>query len=297
MKKEAIVILGGGSAKGLAHIGALEEIEKHFEIKGIVGTSMGAIVGGLYSLGKTTKEIKNIFSEYTLFEYLSLISFPFSHNGFLNSRKFEEMIFGKVGNVKIENLKLPFVAISYNLSKHKTVLINKGKLAYAMRASSSLPIIFSPFKSEGDLFVDGGIEYPLGVPFKDIFGEYFSIAVNVLPPVPIVPEFHEINKKDKTKFFEENNIKESLNSIIDNQAFLASKSASIYKPDILINAYLDEVNSWEFMKVKELYDCGKFATQKSINDLKTDNKSFPDLLSEKFEQLKDRITKIKIKYS
>lgn len=296
LKKEAIVILGGGSAKGLAHIGALEIIEKHYEIKGILGTSMGSIIGGLYAAGKSPTEIKKIFKGYKLLDYLSIISFPFPHNGFVSSQKFEEMIFEKIGNIHIEDLKIPFVAVAYNLSKHQTVLINKGKLKFAMQASSSIPIVFSPFKSEGDFFIDGGIEYPLAVPFKNIFGDYFSIAVNVLQPIPIVPVFHEIKEKDKSKFFEENNLKEGLKSITDNQAFLASKSATVYQPDILINAHLPNVNSWEFMKVDEFYERGKYAAQKTFDKLKTENKSFTNLLTEKYEQLKEKIGKIKIKY-
>jgi len=297
LKKEAIVILGGGSAKGLAHIGALEIIEKHFYIKGIIGTSMGSIVGGLYATGKTPLEIKNIFDNFSIFDYLSIISFPFSHNGFVSSHKFEEMIFRHIGNINVEDLQIPFIAVSYNLSNHRTVLVNRGKLKYAMRASSSLPIVFSPFKSNGNLFVDGGIEYPLAVPFKNIFGKYYSIAVNVLPSIPLVPEFCEITSKDKPKFLEENNIKESLKSVIDNQAFLASKAASIYQPDLLIDAYFAEANSWDFMKVNEFYKKGKSAAQKAIDDSRLQNKSVAEILNEKYEQLRNKIKTIKLHYS
>ena len=173
------LVLAGGGAKGIAHAGVLSFFEeKGYKPNMIVGTSMGAIIGGLWASGKSMEELKTFYKEeFALKDYINLrivSMFDFSLSKFLmgpeaffrmsNSLgidkpgKFEELFERLTDSKKIEDLDIEFYCNTVDLNTSKEYVFDMGSLATAMRASMSVPGIFIPVKKDDMLLVDGGIE-------------------------------------------------------------------------------------------------------------------------------------------
>lgn len=156
MKKIGLV-LSGGSAYGYAHIGVLEILqENNIPIDVITGTSMGALVGGLYCAGVTTQQMREILSKFSRRKFIDINPFLLTDGGLLLGTKVEKFLKGIVGNITIENLKIPFRAVATDLESGKKFLFKKGSLVQAIRSSISVPGIFKPVRMGGMCLVDGG---------------------------------------------------------------------------------------------------------------------------------------------
>jgi NTE family protein len=178
-KTWALVLMGGG-ARGLAHIGVLAVLEENGLVPDIVtGTSMGAIVGGLFAAGLSAAELGEIACGLNLnkyidksvalrrfkgpkgfFEHLMLTDHRnrlFKKVGLDKGDVVEEYIHKLTGDVRIESLPMKFVCTAADLLSGKEVLFERGKLYRALRASMSLPILFSPVRAKDMLLVDGGV--------------------------------------------------------------------------------------------------------------------------------------------
>ena len=156
--KSVALVLSSGGAKGYAHIGAIKAIEESgMVITSIAGTSMGALVGGLYAAGKLEQAF-NWLKSLDNWEVLKMSDFNnMSTSGLLNG----EFIFGHLnellGDIQIEELPIDFCAIATNLDNGKEVVIRKGSLLEAIRMSISMPVLFTPYRKDGHIYVDGGI--------------------------------------------------------------------------------------------------------------------------------------------
>jgi len=163
-KKNIGLALGGGSVKGLAHIGVLKVLEeKKYKIKCIAGTSSGSLVGGLYAFFQDAKKVENIFLEQDLKTLIRAFSDIDIRKGVIKGGKVKDLIESYVGNVKIEDLGIKFVAVATDIIKGKKVVIDKGSLSNAIVASGSLPFLFKPTKLDGSLLLDGGLVEPVPV--------------------------------------------------------------------------------------------------------------------------------------
>ncbi|MBN1332410.1 MAG: patatin-like phospholipase family protein, partial [Synergistales bacterium] len=209
-----VLALSGGGAKGLAHIGVLEALENnHIPIAGIVGTSIGAIIGGLYSSGLTSSEIREVVHDTDLTTLLTHRSEriviaagreQFTAKGLpwlaLNDKgevvgplgtfsgvelleRFSQLT-SKVEVVNFTDLCIPFAAVATDLETGEKVVITSGSLASAMRASMAVPAVFEPWPLDGKMLVDGGLVSNLPVTTaKELFPGYPVIAVNVTSPL------------------------------------------------------------------------------------------------------------------
>lgn len=213
-RKKVGVVLSGGGAKGVAHIGALKVIEEAgIPIDYIVGTSMGAIVGGLYSIGYTPQQLDSIVNvqdwkyllsdapdpETTLLsekleEERYLLSVPIagktahvSDAGIIKgrniSRLLSELTVGYHDSISFSRLPVPFACVSDNIVNGSKVVFRKGILATAMRASMSIPGVFSPVYLDGMVLVDGGLtdNYPVDIARE--MGAEIIIGVDVQNPL------------------------------------------------------------------------------------------------------------------
>nr|HPI98004.1 patatin-like phospholipase family protein [Synergistales bacterium] len=209
-----VLALSGGGAKGLAHIGVLEALEEnHIPIAGIVGTSIGAIIGGLYSSGLSSSELREVVMDTNLNNLLTHRSEriviaagreQFTTKGLpwlaLNEKgevvgplgtfsgvelleRFSQLT-SRVEVVNFTDLCIPFAAVATDLETGEKVIITSGSLASAMRASMAVPAIFEPWPIEGRMLVDGGLVSNLPViTAKELFPGYPVIAVNVTSPL------------------------------------------------------------------------------------------------------------------
>lgn len=174
--------LGGGAARGIAHIGVLQVLDAHkIPIDCVAGTSAGAIVGGMYAAGLTPQRMEELVQSLSWLEIASL-SLP--KLGLLNFDRATQWIEECLQDhpVEFEDLPMRFAAVAADIVTGELVAITEGKLSDALRASSSVPGIFTPTKINGHLLVDGGILNNLPVTITRRLGADYVIAVDLLPP-------------------------------------------------------------------------------------------------------------------
>ena len=181
MKKIGLA-LGSGSAKGLAHIGVLKVIdEEKIPIDFIAGTSIGALIGVVYASGLSTGEMEEIALNIDKKQITSFFTPTIPYSGLVEGKRITEFIKSIIGNPNIEDLKIPFAAIATNVLNGRKVMITKGSAVEAVRASISIPGIFTPCKHNGDFLVDGGLVDPVPVNCVRDMGADYIIGVNVVP--------------------------------------------------------------------------------------------------------------------
>ncbi|SEH67592.1 NTE family protein [Mycolicibacterium rutilum] len=159
--KRVALALGSGGARGYAHIGVIEELQdRGYEIVGVAGSSMGALVGGLHAAGKLDD-----FSEWakslTQGAVLRLLDPSITAAGVLRATKILDAVRDILGEVRIEDLPIPYTAVTTDLITGKSVWLQRGPVDAAIRASIAIPGVIAPHVLDGRLLADGGILEPL----------------------------------------------------------------------------------------------------------------------------------------
>jgi len=173
--------LGGGAARGFAHIGVIKALEAqgiHPDI--VVGTSAGSVVGALYASGYDGFALQKIaleMDETTISDWA--IPFLNKSSGVLKGEALQSYVNKAVRNQPIEKLKIPFGAVATDLKTGQPILFRRGNTGMAVRASSSVPGVFQPVTIAGRTYVDGGLVAPVPVRFAKEMGAEFIIAVNI----------------------------------------------------------------------------------------------------------------------
>lgn len=164
------LVLGGGGAKGATHVGVLKVIEDvGVPIDYIAGTSIGSIVGGLYSVGYSVEQLDSLFRNE---DWVDL----FATGSVLEL--LENMV-GPNDSIDFDQLPIPFRCVAYDVKAHKEVVLRSGRLAQAMRASMAIPGAFKPVRVNGMLLVDGGMMNNLPVDVVRDMGADIVIAVDL----------------------------------------------------------------------------------------------------------------------
>lgn len=171
--------LGSGSARGLAHIGVIRAIEEAgIEIDCIAGTSMGALIGAVYAAGKLD-ELEAVFATFDWKKALSFFDVVLPKSGLLDGAKVGELVRDLVHAKNIEALNKPFQAIATDIASGAEVVIGSGDVIEAVRASISVPGIFTPVRSGDRILVDGGLVNPVPVSAARAMGADIVIAVDL----------------------------------------------------------------------------------------------------------------------
>ena len=156
MKKIALV-LGGGAAKGYAHIGVLKVLEKNGIVPDlIVGTSMGALVGGMYAAGKTVQELESLAAGFSSLGSFSLISTFFKDN-LLNINKVKNLLNRELKNTTHQDCRIKFVSVATEIEKGEEYHFDSGFVKDSILASISIPSVFPKVKINGGVYCDGGL--------------------------------------------------------------------------------------------------------------------------------------------
>lgn len=162
-KQKVALVLGAGGARGLAHIGVIEELESRgYEISSISGTSIGSVIGGVYAAGKL-HEYKEWLQSFGLKDVWKMMDFTFTGGGFIKGKKVFEEMKKRIPEQNIEDLNIPFVALAADLATKSEVIFDKGSLYEAIRASVSIPSTFTPVYLDEKILVDGGLINPLPI--------------------------------------------------------------------------------------------------------------------------------------
>jgi NTE family protein len=176
MKKIGLA-LSGGTARGLAHIGVLEILEKNnIKIDYVGGTSMGAVIGALYASGMPMKDLKKI-ALTTKWE--NLVDFTLPDRGILSGYKIEKFLRVLLKDKKFKDLTIPLSVVAADVQKGEKVIFRKGDVASSLRASISIPSIFVPYEYDGRILVDGGVVDPVPVDVVRSMGADVVIAVDL----------------------------------------------------------------------------------------------------------------------
>jgi len=282
-KKTVSLVLGSGGARGYAHIGVIKELEAQgYEIKSISGSSMGALIGGLYAANKLD-EYEQWVLNFNIIDVLKLVDFSFSKDGMINGEKVFSKIEEIIGDVNIEDLDKSFTATATDIVNRKEVWIQKGSLKDAIRASIAIPTLFTPKKLNGRLLFDGGILNP--VPILPTLSEFTDIviAVNLNEDINIKKEHKKILEKKKNKFqkkvldFMQTKVEKKENlgyfelinkSIETMQELISRHQLASHRPDIMINIPLKVCEFYDFHKAKELIKYGQIITKEILETIK-----------------------------
>ena len=242
------LVLGGGAARGFAHVGVIRVLEREkIPIDLIVGTSVGSLVGAIYADKKNSLELEwAAFSleEKDVFDY----TFISPNQGFVRGERLEEFVLKKVSAREISQLKIPFAAVATDIQNGEVVVLSSGSVARAVRASSSIPGVFIPFRHQGKLLVDGGVLNNVPVDVARQLGADVVIAVNLgdgKKPTPV------------------NNIFDTLVQTLNLMA-MQTTEAKLAGADVVIRPQVSQVGLIDFSKKKELLLAGMQAAEEAM---------------------------------
>lgn len=187
-RKKVGLVLGGGGARGMAHIGVLQVIEREdISIDMIAGTSMGGVIAALYAAGVPADDMRaEALRLRSRKEQVKLADFRLSSRGLLKGTRIHHFVTDLVGpELSFDSLSIPTALVSVDLNSGREVIFREGNLADAVRATISLPGLFFPLERDDRILVDGGILNNLPVDVVKKLGADAVIAVDVLANFPI----------------------------------------------------------------------------------------------------------------
>jgi len=293
--RNAALVLSSGGARGCAHIGAIKALEKSgFKITSVAGTSMGALVGGIYSTGELSA-FEEWISGLDLMEVLKLTDFSISSKGLVKGKKVFEKIREIVPDRKIEDLLIPFCAVATDILNGTEVVFSEGDLFEAIRASISIPTVFQPYRIGDNYLVDGGLLNPIPVNRVKRTNDDLLIVVNVSAPIPYekkeaVEEHHFYDRySDQIETIKGKlgSIFPSLNRDDDNDddepveigifdipnksigtmmRRISDLTLEMHKPDLLINLPKESYGTYDFYKAKEIIEEGETAAINALRE-------------------------------
>lgn len=182
MAKKVGLALGSGGARGWAHIGAIRALEAaEIKIDYIAGTSIGAFVGGIHAVNQLD-ELETFVTEIDWKTIVSLLDVEFPTRGLLDGDKVYDLIYSHVFDCNLEETKIPFHCVATDLLTQKAMILKTGSMVDAVRASISIPGVFTPFQKEENYLVDGGVVNPVPVDVVKAMGSDVVIAINLNYP-------------------------------------------------------------------------------------------------------------------
>ena len=282
MKRKVSLVLSSGGSRGLAHIGVINELERQrFEISSVAGSSIGAVIGGLHAMGKLheyAEWVKPMNSQVIW----GLLDFALSTSGLLKGEKVFNKMKAFIPDMIIEEMDTPFVAVATDLLNEKAVIFNTGSFYEAIRASVSIPGIFTPVMYNVVMLVDGGVLSPVPIEHVVRLNDDILVVVNLYGDKKVELEKASLsnNDQDATKI---NGLMKYITKSggsgnkggLGYYAMLTTTSAAMlhkiarqniekHRPDILINIPTDSANTFDFHKAEELIKIGKLAAKEAI---------------------------------
>ncbi|MCK4274580.1 MAG: patatin-like phospholipase family protein [Dehalococcoidales bacterium] len=265
-RRKVGLALSGGAARGLAHVGVLRVLQKEgIPIDMIAGTSVGAVMGAAYAWSQDTVRMTKDALDASWKKMAPLIDPSIPKTGFIKGKKIQDLISSYIGgNIKFSDLKIPLACVATDIDTGEEIVINSGSVPEALRASISIPGIFTVVKREGRYLVDGGLTTPVPVEVVRCMGADFIIAVNVSPDVAV--RMGKSNKQRVAARKEPNIFQVIMQSIYITTYSLARNS--LENADIVIEPDLSRIGAGDFNKARELITRGRRAAQSAIPEIK-----------------------------
>lgn len=271
--------LGGGGARGCAHIGVIKALEEAgIPIACIAGTSIGSFVGGVYAAGDL-KKLENILLRTEWKDVVKHFDPVLPKKGFFEGKKIIKLLEKILPHPNFKNTRIPYAAIATDLLSGKEIVIMEGNIINAIRASIAIPAIITPFKIKNRYLIDGGVVNPLPVDVVRKLGADIVIAVDL--------NHNFIKEKKYSKWAQKN--KEmplkgrianwftpaypNIMDVIENSVFLmqdqlTQKNLMTHKPDFLIQPDLGSAGVFDFHRAEPMIEEGYRETKKRIKEIK-----------------------------
>ena len=254
-KPKVALVLGGGAARGFAHIGVIRALEQEkIPVDLVVGTSVGSLIGALYAHDRNSFELEwtaFALEKDDIFDYGLLNAF--TGMGAAKGEKLEAFIKTKVPIANIEDLKIPFAAVATDLNRGTRVILDSGSVGRAVRASSAIPGVFQPVEHQSKTLVDGGLIDNVPVSVAREKGADIVIAVDI--------------GKQVSNF----NIVDIIDVMLQSITIMSAENAKFKKQDadVLIEPKIGDVGMLDFTQKKRCMQAGIEATQKMMPEIKT----------------------------
>ncbi|MGY6588757.1 MAG: patatin-like phospholipase family protein [Wenzhouxiangella sp.] len=303
--KTVSLVLGSGGARGLAHIGVIKELERAgVTIEAIAGSSMGALVGGIYAAGKLeayTDWVKSLQQS----DVLSLLDWTFSGGGFIKGKKIIGKLSELVGEMNIEDCDIDFTAVAVDIDAGREIWLDRGPLFDAIRASIAIPGIFTPHRYRDRTLVDGGLLNPIPVAPTLRCMTDLTIVVDVNGPEDQTladdtdsKSRREANANDAGRAKEPNSLVDKLKEFVDSfsgddkpretqpgllavmlrsldvmEAAITRQQLAAFQPDLVIRTPKNAAMVHEFHRAEALIELGSDKARRAINQYRPDSHS------------------------
>jgi len=285
-------VLGSGGARGMAHIGVIQVLEEQgFEVRSISGSSIGALVGGIYAAGKL-----RIYQDWVCalerLDVLRLLDLSFSGTALFKGERIINTLKELIGEKNIEDLPISYTAVATDLDACREVWLTRGPLFDAIRASIAFPTVFSAVSRKGQKLVDGGLLNPIPIAPTLRDATDLTIAVSLSggartlaatsPPAAapqrgernryhqMVVEFIDgLQKKNHGAGQDDTGLFDIVSKSIDAmQGTIAAFKLAAYSPDLVIEIPKDTCTIYEFERAKELIEIGRNEAERVLDGVK-----------------------------
>ncbi|RMF84768.1 MAG: serine protease [Nitrospirae bacterium] len=282
------LVLGSGGARGLAHIGVIEVLEaRGYEIRAIAGTSMGAVIGGIYAAGELETYTRWV-SALSRTDVLRLLDFTLSPSGLVKGDRIINVLKELIGDRSIEELPIRFTAVATDVQRQREVWLRRGSLFDAIRASIAIPTLFTPHVVGGRPLLDGGILDPVPIAATLQDETDLTIAVHLGGPPqrqldPLPPQVEAEGRLAEYRrrigrFIERlpwsgngreqgegmNFFEIVTKSTETMQNAIANLKLAVYAPDLLIQVPRNACTFLEFHRAPELIEIGRRCAERAL---------------------------------
>lgn len=288
------LVLGAGGARGLAHIGAIEVLRQAgYRIDAIAGSSMGALIGGVYAAGKLETYTDWVLS-LEQSDVFRLVDWTLSGGGLIRGDRIINRLRQMVGEVWIEDLELDYTAVAVDIEQGRELWLSRGPLFDAIRSSIAIPGLFTPHRYQGRLLVDGGILNPIPVaPTLRCFSDLTVVVnVNAAPrrqsgdsggaakrkESPAAADDHDAGVIERVRRFFDGLIDHNadpsdegpglvavlMKSLETMESVITRQHLAVFHPDVVIEIPRDAATLHEFHRARELIDLGRTRTIEAL---------------------------------
>jgi NTE family protein len=273
------LVLGSGGARGHAHLGVIQALEERgLEISSISGTSMGAVIGGIYAAGELGT-YKKWAMQLRKGDVVRLLDFSFSWTSIFKGERIIEVLKDLIGDRQIEDLPISFTAVATAIEEQREVWLTRGSLFDAIKASTAVPGVFSPISIGGRILVDGGLVNP--IPIAPTLNDMTDITIAVNLSATANHVLTEETPEPEESTDDGNSYRAAIGrfigSLMDDDKEVDEKPAAVdllaqsldvmqssiarlklaaYAPDIVIDVSRDACSFFEFHRASEMADLG-----------------------------------------
>ncbi|WP_341939514.1 patatin-like phospholipase family protein [Marinimicrobium sp. C2-29] len=290
------LVLSSGGARGLAHIGVIRELEaRGYRIDTIAGCSMGSLVGGLYALGRM-EDFAGWVSSLERKDILGLLDITSNRGGFIGGNKIMAKLHEWTGDARIEDLPISYTAVAVDLEREREVWMNEGSLYEAIRASISIPGVFTPHLYRDRILVDGSVLNPIPVAptLHRLTDKMFVVDANGPPADEVLrrsadPEEDEDNNwlrkvlgsvgwgssSEKSIDQKLDVISVMMRSLDTMQAALTRQHLAVFHPDCVFRVPRNLCMIHEFHRAEEIMDFGRAQARRLLDDAELERRQWP----------------------